>query len=513
MQNVSVYRTTHSSNLLILECKTRTRWKKKVRIFRHADGVICPIESFQKFLQKDTPRHPRQVMGFAKKGALTLAIAVVAVVAGLYFQPRANIPSHLLHHKLVYQENFIPSDVGDHLLDLIKGFKEFRTNANDLTFYGRKMTHEHIGEAIPIGPNGTCDHPFLMPSTDKKECVLPGRIDVGRHYILSGGPEGLKESYYKLVSRVQSFGRYTFDLKPYPVVQQLFNNKSFLDVAQAVCPEGKKHLDPFQFNFISQIPGQTVAMHVDAPYMWGATRFQFPQWLLASMVFSGLFQDRFINQVQVVGYVHRWQDPEGTRQGEFIYWDDENPTPKREKPLPLAGSAVDGSKVIHAAIVYQPNVVTPFLDKSKNIVLQYRDAQSDVWELKADDEVLQEFKTDDLRISVVYRARCFKDAEEAQKFKDYPEEKMMTLDHVLSTLGGDLVKRGRITAEQLDYYMKGTAPEYKDLSEARLAFALKIMDEFIKYPLAAKEDAVIPVNYCAVDRLVPWMKPILDLFC
>lgn len=37
--------------------------------------------------------------------------------------------------------------------------------------------------------------------------------------------------------------------------------------------------DPFQFNFILSVPGQTVALHLDAPYFFGATRFQVPQWL------------------------------------------------------------------------------------------------------------------------------------------------------------------------------------------------------------------------------------------
>jgi hypothetical protein len=47
------------------------------------------------------------------------------------------------------------------------------------------------------------------------------------------------------------------------------------------------------------VPGQTVAMHLDAPYFWGASRVSVPQWLLVSMVFSGLFQDKFVDQVQV----------------------------------------------------------------------------------------------------------------------------------------------------------------------------------------------------------------------
>jgi hypothetical protein len=73
-----------------------------------------------------------------------------------------------------------------------------------------------------------------------------------------------------------------------------------------VCPAQKQVLDPFQFNFILQVPGQTVAAHIDGAYFWGATRFQYPQWLLAVMVFSGLFKEQFVDQVQVVGYLHDW---------------------------------------------------------------------------------------------------------------------------------------------------------------------------------------------------------------
>ena len=75
------------------------------------------------------------------------------------------------------------------------------------------------------------------------------------------------------------------------------------------------------------MPGQTVALHLDAPYFWGADRFQFPQWLLASMVFSGLFQEQFIDQVQVVAYLHNWTDPGNLKAGRFIYWNDANDAP------------------------------------------------------------------------------------------------------------------------------------------------------------------------------------------
>lgn len=104
---------------------------------------------------------------------------------------------------------------------------------------------------------------------------------------------------------------------------ELFDSPKFIAAAQAVCPADKPVLDPFQFNFIiqargaacsigaqccechasslwgPQVPGQTVAAHIDADYFWGADRFHVPQWLLAVMTFSGLWQDRFVDQVQV----------------------------------------------------------------------------------------------------------------------------------------------------------------------------------------------------------------------
>jgi len=69
------------------------------------------------------------------------------------------------------------------------------------------------------------------------------------------------------------------------------------------------------------VPGQTVATHIDAVYFWGATRFQFPQWLLAAMVFSDMWQEQFVDQVQVVAYYHQWSPDNVKGAGEFLYWD------------------------------------------------------------------------------------------------------------------------------------------------------------------------------------------------
>ena len=56
-----------------------------------------------------------------------------------------------------------------------------------------------------------------------------------------------------LASRMQSFGRYIFDIKDYPVMENLFYSEEFIRSAKKICPINKQVLDPFQFHFIIQV--------------------------------------------------------------------------------------------------------------------------------------------------------------------------------------------------------------------------------------------------------------------
>jgi len=274
----------------------------------------------------------------------------------------------------------------------------------------------------------------------------------------------------------------------------LFATDKFQAAARAVCPSTKQHLDPFQFNFIIQLPGQTVATHLDGVYFTGATRFQFPQWLLAAMKFSGAFEAEFIDQVQVVAYFHEWQPDENTG-GEFVYWS-ANAAPHRLQPIPRAGTAVDGSKVVHAATVYKPGYTPPLVDKSKENALRYI-PERDVWEVWSDEAIVGTYNTSDLRATIVYRARCFADAAAAEEFNSLPASGYLSLTAVLERLGNKLLD---------------TRGARLDLDErSRLPTALAILDDLIKYPLAT--DVSLPVNYCALARLMPWTAPLLKLIC
>ena len=190
---------------------------------------------------------------------LSIAIAVTASLVHSFLPSRELIiPPHMLQ-TAYFQEELLSRSSASDLLSLMKKMRDFPTNVNDVLFY--KATHEHIGEAVPLARNGTCADPFLVPNSDRTLCVLPGRIDVGRHYVLTGGLQGAREPFEWLISRVQSFGRYMFDLTQYPEATRLFEDPKFHTLARRVCPADKQHLDPFQFNFIVQVPGQTVAAH------------------------------------------------------------------------------------------------------------------------------------------------------------------------------------------------------------------------------------------------------------
>jgi len=167
-------------------------------------------------------------------------------------------------------------------------------------------------------------------------------------------------------------------------------------------------------------------------------------------------------------------------------------------PYPRAGSAVDGSKTVHAAEVFRSEVIPPLLSKDAQNVLTHVDG--DDWVLSfSDREETVKYKTNDLRMSVVYRARCFKDESESKLYAGSGGPKPMILGNILEKFAKDMVKKGVVKSVKLA------------LDMPRLDFAMLILQTYVKYPLPV--DALIPYNYCALGRLMPALKPILNIIC
>lgn len=433
---------------------------------------------------------------------IVLYAVTVAILLRSLCRPAA-LPPHLLHHPVVQQTELISEDLRLRLVEEIKDSAIFPSNAADTSFY--EVEHEHIGEAVPIRADGTCEHPLMLPNKAKTLCILPGRIDIAKAFMITGGYDALKNTQDLMISRIQSFGRYNFGNLS-PVVERLFDSDAFQEVVRRVCPTDAPFVNPFQSNYIIQVPGQAVPVHIDGVYFWGASRFVFPQWLLAVMKFSGLFEKQFVPQVQIVGYLHRWEPTEQT-QGEFIYWnDDANTVTSKVKPIPRSATGVDGSTVVHAATVYQAHIKPPRINKDMGAALVYKG--DDLWEVRDRNDGkgawLRNYTTDDLRISIVYRGRCFKDAEQARLYSEqlYNSSSYMSLEHVLDTLAQDLIKKGSLTQE--DFQKLG-----------RFELAELLLATYVPYPSTdfTWTSFVLPFNYCVASVRFPWLKSILSPFC
>jgi len=453
-----------------------------------------------------------------RQDVLSYVVGISIVVFGVFLALRQtnSIPKHMLNHTVTYEKDLIDVDTAKALLILAKEMRRYPTNAADTKFV--VTTREHIGENTSI-VNGRCDsHRYLIPSpVTGDQCILPGRIDIARHFVQTGGTDGLKEDIEKLLTRTQSFGRYMTNVTDYPVAVKLFQQEKFQTLAKKTCPSHKQHIDPFQFNYIIQLPGQVVPMHIDGAYFWGATRHQFPQWLLAVMVGSGLFQDKFVNQVQVVGYLHEWDlssKKDGGDVGEFVYWKSNDNEPEVVLPTPRAGTAVDGSKTVHAANVYQQHLSIPTIDKNNETLLVYKgDPEEDngVWTLSSNGHFARNYTTSDLRISIVYRAFCFESEDESKKFRQDPTDKttmggpvedQMELDAILSILAEQLVKRNKY--DSVDAV----------LSAPRMELIELLLDEFVPYPQPPLSKSLFPLNYCALKSLVgPRLQFLFSLIC
>ena len=150
--------------------------------------------------------------------------------------------------------------------------------------------------------------------------------------------------------------------------------------------------------------------------------------------------------------------------------------------------------------VFRPEVKAPHLDKDKISVLKY--VGSDRWEVQSDGQAIASYTTDDLRIAIVYRAKCFPSQDEAQRYRTFHEDQsnIMSLEGVISTLKDDLVEHKGISRAKLD-------------SMSRLELAFLLMEKYIQYPLPSFRDTLIPYNYCALPLIFPWTKSIVDFIC
>lgn len=184
--------------------------------------------------------------------------------------------------------------------------------------------------------------------------------------------------------------------------------------------------------------------HTDNPRFQGRDRSNTPMWLLRTMLWSGLFDDRAIVQATSIWWMN---DVEG---GAFRYWPDGPDAPPREHVGDMANTALVGD---NHGMFHQVGPVGPF-DQGTRLVTPRaelapaQDGSGD-WQVADRGEVRYRAPLDRYRVSVLWKADVYRDEAERRRQIARP----LTLEDVARSFDRDLAERGadlRFDLERLE---------------------------------------------------------------
>ena len=430
----------------------------------------------------------------------------------LYRSPKKyNLNSYekdLEQYPWIYEDDFFEQDALLILDNVIK--------SNKLSMIVEDTGVQSAGESVPIG-HEDCAHPYM---TEKGTfCALPNRLDVAMHFLKTGGFDHKMESYEKMAARMLTFRHKLLNTSMSEDQLKLIYGEKFVSKVRRVCAQNhikKFDLDSlvtglFQFDVIVMLPGQELPMHLDIPYFWHADRTNMPHWLLVLMKRSGLFEERFIPQVQGVSWLskHQFQkNEEQTAQngGNFYFFPYRNEADKYILSRSRYNSAilVDGTDVIHGVERYMSGREPPPLEKNLAYYVAFN-RQNNSWDLHdSADKVIGSYGEGDVRISLAWRMHCFKDDAEKQAYHNQAVKDQMSIEDVLEVFKRDLISGTKYVPPA---------------DEKKLDLFTYLIETYAKYPNKKEGFSGLVFNYCLIPLVMPKFlndivfDPLLKLIC
>jgi hypothetical protein len=254
---------------------------------------------------------------------------------------------------------------------------------------------------------------------------LPQRYDARENFVRTGGRFRRDEDKGLLGARTNYFREtYAYGDDVFADgAKALMHHDVLLDAARQL--HGRDVVVPAILYANILLPGQELAIHTDVPEYRGANRKIVPQWLLVVMHHSGLFD--------------RWRMPIATavtyfgaaRGGAFAYYVDG--APHTYEPAHNTGVVLDTDSVFHGVDRVEGDESALAVLRSGQRLHHDGDGR---WSLRAGEDVLARFVTDDLRYSVSWKGYCFADEAERRAWADHSDD--LTLEQILSILVEDM---------------------------------------------------------------------------
>ena len=293
---------------------------------------------------------------------------------------------------------------------------------------------------------------------------LPQRFDAGLNYLLHGiDGAGNPDDPETAASRTNYFREtyaYGSDILA-PGIKPFLDNETLQSAAVEI--SGVDRIVPAIVYANLLVPGQELSIHTDVPEFLGANRKCLPQWLLVCMLHSGLF-DQW--RIPILTCVSWFGSAEG---GAFTFYPqgvdgDRESIPARHNTAIL----LDTDKVFHGVerVAKQLPGIPPIGQATK-----LHHSGGDRWQLREGSDVLAEYRWEDIRYSISWKAYCFEDAAAERRWREGSED--LSLEQILAIFEAELRERGLLT---------GDRPGGND-------FALMMSEAFIKFPGSALREA------------------------
>lgn len=444
-------------------------------------------------------------------------------------------------------DNFFESNTLDTIKQLALNIDPFTTIVEDHSV-------ESAGEAVPAG-HVDCRHPFMTLNLNRTICHFSNRLDVGIHFVKTGGFNGYIEYYERMVARIISFRKRVIQQNKLEKVPsefkylKEFNTDSFKSKLKSICYdtlsknryEKNKLKDAnsvvtevFQLDLVIMLPGQELPMHLNVPYFWGADRNTLPQWLLVAMKASGLFDHIFVPQVQGLSAVELGESKENSKEeyvdlegdgGDFYLYpylpqlknekDNDNPNDKysyenlsKYVMLKLNSNQVvllDGAEVIHGVDRYKPNDLPPLYSANHHYNMRYDD-KNGIWNLfDSKNELLRSYSKDDVKLMIAWNTHCFSNEEQRLKYNSKKDIPNLSLKEIMDVFKSDLKSKSRLPNDEIEPLELWTI----------------VLKEYLRYPINTKNQnsTIFGFNYCLLPNILPewfnkkFLEPILAEKC